>query len=74
MTLAATAAHWTFAEWWIANDIGKREGKFYRGAVGLDTTELGYWSAMLCQVYLSASSLCQLVVRQHSGGVSWSIW
>ncbi|KAK4203559.1 hypothetical protein QBC40DRAFT_274519 [Triangularia verruculosa] len=74
MTLVATAGHWTFAKWWIDNDMGRREGKFYRGVVGPDTTELGYWSAMVCQVYLSSSSLCQLVVRQHSGGVSWSIW
>ncbi|KAI9776735.1 MAG: hypothetical protein M1839_009379 [Geoglossum umbratile] len=74
MAVGATLGHWTFAKWWIQNDIGKREGKFYRGVVGPDTTELGFWSAALCQVYLSAASLCQLVVRQHSGGVSWAIW
>jgi len=74
MTLVAMVGHWSFAEWRIANDIGKREGKFYRGVIGPDMTELGYWSAMVCQAYLSASSLCQLVTRQHSGGVSWSIW
>lgn len=74
LALVATIAHWTFAKWWIQNDIGKREGKFYRGVIGPDTTELGFWSAMFCQAYLSAASLSQLVVRQHSGGVSWSIW
>lgn len=74
MALVAIAGHWTFAEWWIQNDIGKREGKYYRGVIGPDTTELGFWSAVFCQLYLSAASLCQLVVRQHSGGVSWSIW
>lgn len=74
MTIAATVGHWTFAQWWIDNDMGKREGKFYRGVVGPDTTELAFWSAIVCQINLSASSLCQLVVRQHSGGVSWSIW
>jgi hypothetical protein len=74
MAVGATLGHWTFAEWWIRNDVGKREGKFYRGVVDPDTTELGFWSAAICQVYLSAASLCQLVVRQHSGGVSWAIW
>jgi hypothetical protein len=74
MAVGATLGHWTFAKWWIQNDIGKREGKFYKGVVGPDTTELGFWSAALCQLYLSAASLCQLVVRQHSGGVSWAIW
>lgn len=74
MAVGAILGHWTFAKWWIENAIGKREGKFYRGVVGPDTTELGFWSAALCQVHLSAASLCQLVVRQHSGGVSWAIW
>jgi len=74
MTVVAVAGHGTFAYWWIENEVGKREGKFYRGVVGADTTELGFWSAVVCQVYLSAASLCQLVVRQHSGGVSWGIW
>lgn len=74
MAVGATIGHWTFAMWWIQNDMGKREGKFYKGVVGPDTTELGFWSAAVCQAYLSTASLCQLVVRQHSGGVSWSIW
>ncbi|KIW24688.1 uncharacterized protein PV07_10389 [Cladophialophora immunda] len=74
MTAVATLGHWTFARWWIENEIGKKDGKFYRGVVGPDTTELGFWSAILCQCYLSAASLCQLMVRQHSGGVSWAIW
>ncbi len=67
-------AHWAFATWWIDNDIGKREGKFYRGVVGPDTTELGFWSAVVSQTYLSVASLGQLLVRQHTGGVSWGIW
>jgi len=74
MVAVATIGHWTFANWWIEHNIGRREGKYYRGVVGPDTTELGFWSAALCQAYLSAASLCQLVVRQHSGGVSWAIW
>ena len=70
----ATLGHWSFAKWWLDNAIGKREGKFYRGAIGPDTTELGFWSAAFCQVHLSAASLCQLCVRKHSRGVSWGIW
>ncbi|KAL9090709.1 MAG: hypothetical protein Q9165_005197 [Trypethelium subeluteriae] len=74
MVVGATLGHWTFAKWWIENEIGKRDGKFYKGVVGPDMTELGFWSAILCQSYLSTASLCQLVVRQHSGGVNWTIW
>lgn len=48
MALVVTAGHWKFAKWWIENDIGKREGKVYRGVVGPDTTELGFRSAVLC--------------------------
>jgi hypothetical protein len=67
-------AHWAFAQWWIVNEIGKQEGKVYKGVVGPDTTELGFWTALVAQVYLSAASLAQLAVRRHTGGVSWSIW
>lgn len=74
MLTGTMLGHWTFAKWWIENEIGRRDGKFYKGVIGADITELGFWSAILCQSYLSASSLCQLVVRQHSGGVSWAIW
>lgn len=65
---------YAFARWWIGNDVGKREGKFYRGVVGPDTTELGFWTSSAVQAYLSAASLSMLVIRQHTGGVSWSIW
>lgn len=74
MAVVAIAGQWSFAHWWIANEIGKRPGKFYRGVVGPDTTELGFWSALVAQAYLSATSLAQIVTRQHTGGVSWSIW
>lgn len=74
MAVLATVGHWSFAKWWIDNDMGKREGKYYRGVVGPDTSELGFWSACVCQLYLSAASLAQLLVRQHSGGVNWSMW
>jgi hypothetical protein len=69
-----SVAHWAFAKWWIDNNIGKREGKIYGGVVGPDTTELGFWSAAIPQVYLSVTSLNQLLIRQHTGGVSWGIW
>jgi hypothetical protein len=66
--------HWAFAKWWIDNEIGKREGKYYYGVVAADTSELGFWTAGVAQLCLSVASLAQLVVRQHTGGVSWSIW
>jgi hypothetical protein len=68
------AGHWAFAKWWIDDEVGRQEGKIYRGGVGPDTTQLGFWSAALAQAYLSAASLAQLWIRGHSGGVSWSIW
>jgi hypothetical protein len=74
MIVYTAVGQFSFAKWWIDNDIGKREGKFYRGVMGPDTTELGFWSSALVQAYLSASSLVQLVIRRHSGGISWGIW
>ncbi|KAK4505250.1 hypothetical protein PRZ48_003213 [Zasmidium cellare] len=74
MVVVAVLGHWSFAKWWLDGEVGRKEGKIYRGVVGPDTTELGFWSAAFCQTYLSAASLCQLVVRGHSGGVSWGIW
>lgn len=74
LTVYCAAGHWAFAKWWIDSEIGKREGKFYRGVVGPDISELAFWSAALSQAYLSAASLGQLLIRQHSGGVSWGVW
>ncbi|KAL3424677.1 hypothetical protein PVAG01_03958 [Phlyctema vagabunda] len=76
LAAACVLAHWTFARWWLAHGFGGgRPGKSYGGVdAAVDTTELGYWTAMLAQVILSAMSLAQLLVREHSGGVSWSIW
>jgi hypothetical protein len=68
------AGQWTFAKWWIDNEVGKREGKYYRGVIGPDTTEMGFWTAAVTQLNLPAVSLCQLLMRQHSRGVSWSVW
>lgn len=74
MVVYCVVAHWAFSKWWIDNDIGQREGKYYFGRVGPDTTELGFWTAAIAQAYLSAASLGQLVIRQHTGGVTWAIW
>ncbi|KAH9215122.1 hypothetical protein DL95DRAFT_523429 [Leptodontidium sp. 2 PMI_412] len=74
MVVWCSLGHWAFAKWWIDNEIGKKEGKIYRGVVAGDTTELGYWTAVVCQVYLSVASLAQLGIRRHTGGVSWGIW
>jgi hypothetical protein len=74
MMVWCCAGHWASAKWWIENDVGMKEGKYYFGRVGPDTTELGFWSAAVSQAYLSGASLGQLLIRQHSGGVSWGIW
>lgn len=57
MLLWCCAGHGAFAKWWIENNVGKREGKIYRGVVGPDTTELAFWTALVAQTYLSAASL-----------------
>jgi hypothetical protein len=62
--------------WWIdpANPVNPKEGKSYRGVAGIDKDELGYWTALVAQVFLSVMSLAQIVVRGHSGGSSYGIW
>lgn len=74
MTTWCSLAHWTFAKWWMDNEVGKKQGKVYGGVEAGDTTELGFWSALVSQVYLSITSLAQLWIRSHTGGVSWGIW
>lgn len=44
------------------------------GSIGPDVSELGFWTAAISRAYLSAACLSQLIVRQHSGGVSWGAW
>ncbi|KAF2475155.1 phospholipase D/nuclease [Lindgomyces ingoldianus] len=69
-------ALWAFSSWWVdlANPINPKDGKIFRGVVGPDTTELGYWTSVVAQVLLSAMLLAQLIVRGHSGGASYMIW
>lgn len=74
MLLWCVMGHWASAKWWIENEMGRKEGKYYFGKLGADTTELGFWSAAVSQAYLSAASLGQLFIRRHTGGVSWGIW
>jgi len=70
MIVYLSLGQYAFAKWWIDNVVGKKEGKFYRGIVGPDMTELRFWSSAFAQAYLSVASLGQLLVRQHSGGVN----
>ncbi|KAL8419192.1 hypothetical protein RB594_002413 [Gaeumannomyces avenae] len=71
MVVLSVWANWAFAHWWIENEAVRREGKFYGGKLVADTTEMGYWTVCFAQVFLSAASLAQLLVRERSGGVSW---
>ncbi|KAH7006758.1 hypothetical protein EDB80DRAFT_751546 [Ilyonectria destructans] len=74
LVMLCAVAHWSFASWWMGNRIAMKSGKFYRGIEGQDATEMAFWAVSVCQVIVSTSSLAQLVTRQHTGGVSWSIW
>jgi hypothetical protein len=69
-------ALWAISSWWIdeANPVNPKPGKVYFGVNGIDTTELGYWTAVFAQVVLSCLLLAQITVRGNSGGASYSIW
>lgn len=69
-------ALWAISTWWVDEraPVSPKEGKIYRGVVGPDTTELGFWTALTAQVVLSCLLLAQIIVRGHSGGASYSIW
>jgi hypothetical protein len=62
--------------WWlnVDNPVNPKVGKTYRGTLGIDTDELGFWTALVAQVVLSVASLAQIVVRGSSRGSSYSIW
>ncbi|KAI6351752.1 hypothetical protein MCOR25_009754 [Pyricularia grisea] len=69
--------NYTFASWWLSEPgtgFGSKQGKWYRGREGFDTLELGMWTALIPQGWISAGSLAMLISRGHSGGTSWTIW
>lgn len=75
MVAGCLLAHWSVVRWWLASNVGAHRGKTYAGRVGgPDTQELAFWGALVCQAYLSAASLAQLLVRAHTGGVDWPTW
>jgi hypothetical protein len=82
LTVLGGVAQFVFAEWWLAvpgrtfghSTSVDKTGKWWRGRDGLDTTEVAFWSAGLCQLILSVSSLAMLWSRGHSGGTSYMIW
>ncbi|KAI4674862.1 uncharacterized protein J4E84_010303 [Alternaria hordeiaustralica] len=69
-------ALYAVSSWWLDVDhpVNPKVGKAYRGNLGIDKDELGFWTAMVAQVVLSVMSLAQLVVRGSSRGSSYSIW
>jgi hypothetical protein len=78
---AAMLAWWCVAlyavcTWWLdpASPVNTKDGKAYKGVQGVDTDELGYWTALVAQNVLSVMSLAQIVVRGNSGGSSYGIW
>ncbi|KAI6579242.1 hypothetical protein MCOR06_010169 [Pyricularia oryzae] len=69
--------NYTFSSWWLSEPgmgFGTKQGKWFRGKEGYDTLELGIWSALIPQGWISAGSLAMLISRGHSGGTSWTIW
>ncbi|PSN65764.1 phospholipase D/nuclease [Corynespora cassiicola Philippines] len=69
-------ALYAVSSWWVdlEHPVNPKDGKFYRGLVGADTTELGFWTALAAQVVLSCLLLAQISVRGTSGGASYAIW
>lgn len=69
-------ALWALSSWWLDldNPVNPKPGKIYKGVNGVDSTELGFWTALVAQVVLSVSLLVQIIVREHSGGTSYAIW
>ncbi|PSR83574.1 hypothetical protein BD289DRAFT_369842 [Coniella lustricola] len=74
LVLFCVTVHWAWASWWMSSGVALKEGKVYRGVQGLDATEMAFWAVSMCQVVVSTTSLAQLLVRQHTGGVSWTVW
>ncbi|KAF2710064.1 hypothetical protein K504DRAFT_377707 [Pleomassaria siparia CBS 279.74] len=69
-------ALWALCVWWVdeKDPVNPKAGKLYKGVEGIDTTELGFWTALVAQVVLSVGLLAQIIVRGNSGGSSYAIW
>jgi hypothetical protein len=69
-------ALYAVSSWWlnVEHPVNPKIGKSYRGNMGIDKDELGFWTALVAQVVLSVMSLTQLVIRGSSRGSSYSIW
>lgn len=72
--LWSCCAFWAVSKWWIQENINPKPGKHYGGVEGPDTTELGWWTALVAQDFLSVMLLAQIMVRENSGGASYTIW
>ncbi|KAK4161695.1 hypothetical protein QBC43DRAFT_336949 [Cladorrhinum sp. PSN259] len=90
MTAVGCACHYGFTVWWLAErgrGYGEggggggggggginKDGKFWGGREGFDTSEMAFWSSGVSQVICSWGSLSMLQKRRHSGGTDYSIW
>ncbi|KAK4231861.1 hypothetical protein QBC38DRAFT_464771 [Podospora fimiseda] len=83
LTAIGCVCHYAFTIWWLAergrgygtgNIIINKDGKFWGGREGFDTSEMAFWSSGVSQVICSWGCLSMLTTRQHSGGTSYSIW
>ena len=80
LTALGCVCHYAFSSWWLA-EPGRgygyginKDGKFWRGREGFDTSEMAFWSSGVSQLVLSSSCLFMLQKRRHSGGTSYAIW
>lgn len=73
MCVGCALGHAAFIRWWVDAGIGAHRGKTFF-STGADITELAFWSVGVSQASLSVFSLCQLVVRGHSGAVGFRLW
>jgi len=75
LCVAMFGVNLSFARWWIANDIGIARGKAYGGVrPAADTTELGFWSALVSQAVLSVACVAQLLSRWNNRGADVWVW
>ncbi len=77
MVAVGCLGQYSFVLWWLAEPnrgTGQKQGKWWGGQEGFDTTELAFWLAAGAQLFASAGSMAMLVVRGHSGGTGYLIW